>query len=143
MTSINLDGVDAWKGGGLLPAGTHTVEIADATEKTSSNGNPQVEIELRAVGGECDGGTIRDWITLTAEAFGRVRQFLEAVRYTVPEGTFEMPVNELVGKQCVIVIREEPYDGQMKSKVKAYEQTKGDIPAAVGASNSKSDDLPF
>lgn len=141
---ISLDGVEAWKGGGILPPGTYTVEISSAEEKTSGGGNPQVEVELRAIGGECDGGTIRDWITITEAAFGRIRQFLEAVRYTIPVGEFEMPVKELVGRQCSILVREEPYDGQMKSKVKAYEPVNGsDVTPAGAASGVKDDSLPF
>ena len=142
---INLQGVEAWKGSGLLPPGTHTVEITSAQEKTSGGGKPQVEVELRAIGGEFDGGTIRDWITITEAAFGRVRQFLEAVRYEIPDGEFEMPVTELVGRQCSIVVREEPYDGDMKSKVKAYEQSgSSDVtPAGVGANSKSTSDLPF
>ena len=140
---VNLDGVEAWKGGGLLPPGTHHVEITDATEKTSTGGNPQVEVELRAVGGEYDGGTLRDWLTLTPEAMGRVRQFLEAVRYEIPAGEFDMPVTQLVGRQCQIVVREELYNGETKTKVKAYERPEGDVPAAAGAGGGKDDDLPF
>jgi hypothetical protein len=76
MMEIDLTGVDAWEGGVLLPPGEHVVEVDDATEKTSSGGNPQIELEMRAVGGEQDGGTIRDWVTITPEAAGRVKQCL-------------------------------------------------------------------
>jgi hypothetical protein len=143
---INLDGVEAWKGGMLLPPGVHAVEITDAEEKTSSNGTPQAEFEFRAIGGDHDGGTIRDWLTLTPEAFGRVRQFLEAVRYQIPPGEFEMPTAQLKGRQCVIVVRNELYQGQERTKVKAYQPLQGDIPTptGVGATNGKDDDdLPF
>lgn len=143
MAKINLTGVEAWKGGGLLPAGTHHVEITDATEKTSSGGNPQTEVELRAIGGEYEGGTIRDWITLTPEAFGRVRQFLEAVSYEIPDGEFEMPTSQVVGRQCQILVRDELYQGETKTKVKAYMPAKGDIPTGVGANGSTDSSLPF
>jgi hypothetical protein len=145
MTKVNLDGVEAWKGGGILPAGTHAVEITEATEKTSRNNHPQVELEFRAIGGDYDGGTIRDWVTVIPEAFGRIRQLLEAVHYAIPAGEFEMPSNELVGKQCVIVVRDELYNGETKSKVKAYQALRGDVPATVGApaSNGHDEDLPF
>lgn len=140
---ISLDGVEAWKGGGVLPPGTYSVEITSAEEKTSGGGNPQVEVELRAIGGEFDGGTIRDWLTITEAAFGRIRQFLEAVKYDIPAGEFDMPVSGLVGRQCQILVREEPYDGNMKSKVKAYEPLvkMSDVPSTVGA--GAKDDLPF
>jgi hypothetical protein len=144
---IDLTNVEAWKGGGILPPGTYSVEITSAEEKISGGGNPQVEVELRAIGGECDGGTIRDWITITEAAFGRIRQFLEAVRYDIPAGEFEMPVSNLVGRQCQIIVREEPYDGNMKSKVKAYEPLSSDVTArprvGAGAASVKDDSLPF
>jgi hypothetical protein len=147
MARINLEGVEAWKGGGLIPAGTHTVEITGVEEKTSSNGNPQLEVELRAVGGEADGAQLRDWLTLTAAASGRVRQFLEAVRYEIPTGEFEVPTSQLVGRQCVIVVREELYQGETKNKVRAYEQTQGDLPVSsrttAAATGSQGSDLPF
>lgn len=143
MTKIDLSGVDAWKGGGLLPPGKHHVEITNAIDDDSKS-SPRVEVELRAVGGPNDGGTIRDWLTLSEAAFGRIRQFLEAVKYTIPDGPFDMPTTELIGRQCTILVREEPYNGEMKSKVKAYEAATGDLPATAGsAAGSASTDLPF
>lgn len=143
MTKVNLNGVEAWKGGGILPQGTHHVEITSAEEKTK-NDKPQVEVELRAVGGEFDGGTIRDWIFLVPQAMGRVRQFLEAVKYEIPDGDFEMPTNQLVGRQVQIIVRDELYEGETRSKVKAYEATGTDVPVPAGAGATKDEpDLPF
>lgn len=147
MTKVNMDGVEAWSGGVILPPGEHHVEIDDANERTSAKNNPQVEVEMRAVGGANDGGKIRDWITLTPAAFGRVRQFLEATGFPIPAGEFEMPVGELVGRQCKIIVREKAKpDGTKVSEVVAYEHPGSDVPAASAtavAAKSDADALPF
>ena len=118
---IDLTGIDAWEGGVILPPGEYLVEVDDATEQTSSGGNPQIQLEMRAIGGEQDGGTIRDWVTITPESLGRVKQVLNAMGVANLDGEIEFEAAELVGKRCRIVVRNELYDGKDRTKVKAYQ----------------------
>lgn len=137
----DLSGVDAWKGGAILPPGRHLVEIDDCTEGKSSNQHPQIEASYRAVTGDYEGGTLRDWIVITAGSLGRVRAFLEAAGVDIPQGSFQLDVNKLIGKRLYIVAANEPYNGQDRTKVKGYE--KADQASSGNGAQAKTSDIPF
>lgn len=142
---VDLTGVEAWSGAVMITAPFEgMVEVTDAKEGESSGGFPQLELELRAVGGEQDGGTIRDWIVVIPTSLGRVKQVLEAMGVANLDSEVEFQPAELVGKQCRIVVRDEPYNGEMKTRVKAYQSvgaaTNGGSPTAV---KDDKESLPF
>jgi hypothetical protein len=142
---LDLTGVEAWEGGAILPPGTYTVEVDDAKEGTSTGGHPQLELQLRAIGGDQAGGEIRDWIIVTPQSAGRVKQMLSALEVAGLDGKVRFEASDLVGKRCKIVVRTEQYDGKDRSRVKAYE-TLGGEPAGATTGNSApsvDDPLPF
>jgi hypothetical protein len=120
--TLNLDGVEAWSGGEILPPGKHPVRIDSAEEGQSSGGHPQVELTFTAIAGEHAGAGIRDWLVVAPAAMGKVRQFLEAVGFQIPPGDFYLPTGQLVGRRLSVVVREEPnQQGEKRSRVKVYE----------------------
>lgn len=144
---MDLSGVEAWEAGDILPPGRHTVKVTEAKETQSSNGHPQLELSLESIAGEYQGGTIRDWITFTANAAGRVKQVLGALGVDV-SGSVEVEPSALVGSRATIVVRTKTRDGKEFSEVKAYEAASGEPAAASngngnGAGASDEDDLPF
>lgn len=142
---MNLDGVEAWKGGAILPPGSYNCTIASAEEGTSKGGHPQIEVKLEALDGDYAGGTITDWIVITEGSMGRVRQLLEAGDFQIPEGNFALAASDLAGLKVRILVREEPKNdgsGDMRSRVKAYEPV-GEAVAASSNGRDKDDDLPF
>lgn len=143
--TADLTNVEAWAAGDILPPGTHQVMVISAEEGKSSAGNPQLEIEMQAVAGEHEGGTIRDWIHFTPKTAGKVKQVLEAFGMT-SDGSVSVEASDFVNKKAQILVREEPYNGEMKTKVKAYTPASGDAPAAASNGQqpkSDNDDLPF
>jgi hypothetical protein len=149
---VNFDGVDAWQGGGMLPEGMHTCRIKSAEEGRSSNGHPQVELEFEAVEGEYVGATIRDWLVVVPQTFGKVKQLVEAAKLDYPAGEFALEARDLVGRRVAILVREEPdHKGESRRRVKSYDPADGsDLPAdtsglpPVGGTASKRDeDIPF
>jgi hypothetical protein len=153
MTPIPIDQdlneVDAWEGGEILPPGTHVCHIDDAIEGTSSGGHPQIEVKLRAASGEHEGGTITDWIVVIPSTLGKVKSLLEAAAVKIPEGNFDLDSQILVGQLVQILVREEPYQGEMRSKVKGYSkpsdapQASAQQPLATAGASVKDDDIPF
>lgn len=153
MTSINLDGVEAW-GTGVLSPGRHIVKIESA-EDTSTNDKPQVELKFQAIAGAEAGLGIRDWLTLTPKAFGRVVQFLNAVGIQIPGGDFDFPTGMLPGKTCAILVRKEPKQGGgERTVVAAYMANDGQLDADVpgdmagfpsngSGASAADDDIPF
>lgn len=103
---ISLDGVEPWKGGGvILRTGTHPVRVVDEEIKLDGD-HPVVVVTLEAIGGDEKGGEIRDWIHVTEASLGRVAQIYEAFNVEVPAGEFEWI--SLMGKQAKAVVREKP-----------------------------------
>lgn len=139
---LDLTDVEAWEGTTILTPGEYDVAVDDAKEGTSSGGYPQLELQLHAVSGEQQGGQIRDWIIVTAQSAGRVKQVLLALGVPA-DGKVKLEASDLIGKRCHIIVRNEPgQDGKDRSRVKAYLPASGRSDAA---GNGKSDDaaLPF
>lgn len=138
---VNLNGVDAWEGGVILPPGKYVARVTDAEEGQSSGGDPQIQLQLRAVGGEHDGGEIRDWIVVNAKTLGKVKQVLSALGLP-SDGELDLDAASFVGKSCEIVVRNEPYDGKDRSRVKAYSPAQGQSDVTPAGATTSSD-LPF
>lgn len=136
MTPIpmNLDNVEAWAAGAILSPGTHTVRVIEADDsRTSKNGHPQIVLKLEATEGDEVGGTITDWLTITPNSLGRVRQILDAFQFPIPPGNFQLAGSQLINRAARIVVREEMgSDGRMRSQVKAYEPSGSGVSHANG-----------
>ena len=152
ITIPDLSNVDEWTGGGsLLKPGEYDVRVTAAKSVTSSNGNPGFELEL-----SCEEGSIRAWQYITQKSLGGVKQVLAALGVATAGGAFQLNVESLVGKRCRIVVRDEQYQGETKTRVIAYQTATGQPsrvlggatpaaasssrPSAVGAGDS---DIPF
>lgn len=153
MRIPDLSGTEAWKGGDTLPPGRHRVAVSEAKEDQARSGNLQLVLKLRAVGGDYQGGTITDWITITANTLGRVKQVLQALGRPIPEGEFDLQPSSLIGAEAEIFIKTEPkQDGSgNRNVVSAYTAADGapaasngaaPVAAGVGASQHD-DDIPF
>lgn len=136
----------------LLPEGTYVVRVVDASEGTSSNGNPQIIVDLEVVDGEQKGQTLRDWITVTEKALGRVKGILAALRYEIPDGDFELPSSALIGRTASVLVRHEDYvsnagEHKVSAKIRVWEEAPDAYVAAPGAPVSAAqkpdDDIPF
>jgi hypothetical protein len=151
---LNLNDVDPWEAsGGVTPPGQHQVVIDDVEESESTGGHPQLVVRMRVEDGPYAATTITDWIVVTPATLGKVKQFLAAAGYDVPDGDFDLDASGLTGRRVGIIVREEPKpDGELRNRVKAYldpGQVASDVPAdteglPVGAgSGSRDDDIPF
>lgn len=138
---VDLEGVEAWAAGQILPPGSHNVEVVEAKEGESGTGKPQLELELLAYEGEYEGGTIRDWIVVIPKTAGKVKQLLAAFGVGDLDSEVAFEAEDLKGKKAQILVRNEPYDGKDRSRVKAYEPV-GELATASNGSGSE-DDLPF
>jgi hypothetical protein len=161
---MSLDDVEPWKGGGLiLRSGTHPIRVVDEEIKEPGKDgyegdHPVVVLTLEAIGGEEQGGEIRDWVHITPDALGKVAQLYEVFGVEVPSGEFEWI--SIKGRQAKIVVREKPgrKDPSKKfSEVVSYtalaghdeavEALKGAFDASEveepGKGGGKDDDIPF
>jgi hypothetical protein len=147
---IKLEGieeVEAWSSSVMLEPGWHLVKVKSAEETRSPNqGVPQVEIRFAG-----ESGDIRDWLTITPEAMGRVKSFLDACRVGYQNGA-DFPTEAIHGKELAIYVgerqREDARGGyRTVREVKAFapaQEHRGNGPAPnsrdMGATG---EDLPF
>jgi hypothetical protein len=144
---IPMSGIEqasAWKGGGMLNKGWHTVTIDAAEEGQSRNGHPQVEIDYSS-----NDGSIKEWLVFTEGTLGKARALLEAVGIE-PKNDENFPTAQLVGKKLSIFVGEEPdYKDprKMRLRVQGYDEP-GKSSAESGAgpvdgTGLADDDIPF
>jgi hypothetical protein len=149
--SIGLKGVgevEAWSSDVMLPTGWHKVTIESAEEGTTSNGNPQIEMQF--AGG---GGTIRDWLVVIEKTMGKVAQLLDAVRID-RTGIDAIDAKMLEKRSLYIYVGEEPDQknpGKTRRRVQSYAAKLPDgasLPAdtnGLGGSGPEGadEDIPF
>jgi hypothetical protein len=93
---------------------------------------------MRCPTGPQEGDTISDWATITSESLGRIKQMLEA--FGMPsDGPLTISPPAFVGRLVQVIVRNEPYEGKERTKVKAY-MSAGAAPVAAAAADDK---LPF
>ena len=139
MKIEGLKDAEEWTGGGILGPGYHEVKIAKAMEGESSGGHPQIELEFDGVGNP---GSIRDWLVITPNTVGKLKQLTTAAGITIDSDEFD--ATKLLGQRLSIFVAEEP-DRQDADQDAVAGQG---IPAARRGQrrrwNGKSDaDLPF
>jgi len=127
MKIPDLTEVEAWSEGAILKPGSHNVRCVEAEE--DETGTPSIEVQLEAIDGPEAGSRITDWIYVTPNSLGRVKQIFEAFGVDIPKGDWDLNVKQIIGADVRILVREEPNnEGKMRSRVKAYLLV-SDIPA--------------
>ncbi|MET0886203.1 MAG: DUF669 domain-containing protein [Mycetocola sp.] len=121
--------------GARVAPGTYKVQVEDAEQSKSSNNNPMVNLWFRIVGGEFDGQTIVDRLTLTEKSLFRVVGFMQAIGMPTQKKRYNLNIQKFVGKTLMIDVADgDPYNGRIKSEVRGYSRpAKAEGAAATGA----------
>jgi len=135
--------------GNRVNPGRYTVVVEDAEMDKSKANNDMVNLWLRVVGGDYDGATIVDRLTLTEKALFRIVGFMQAIGLPTPRKRFKINVRTFVGKTLDVDVDDgEPYNGRVKSEVRGYMRIVGGgsapaEPADLGdLTSSGAEDLP-
>lgn len=124
----------------LVPEGTYTVVITDAEEGTSSvKGTPQIALSMEIADGEYKGRGVWDHVYITDAAMWRMKQFLMACRFQLPEGPFDLNTAELINRRIEVDLYHDEYNDKTRVKVEAFRPATG--PLMVEA--KPEDDIPF
>jgi len=96
----------------MIPVGKHHATVTAAALSESSKGTPCVQIEFDA-----NGETATAWLYLSDAAFERaVKTLRDAFGF---DDDFETLADQLVGKECQIVVEEEADDkGVLRPRIK-------------------------
>ena len=109
------------RNGARVPEGTYRVVVEDAEQSKAKTGNVMITVWLRIVGGEFDGETIVDRLTLTEKSLFRVVGFLQAIGIKTPRSRLRVPLEAIKGKTLdVEAVDGEPYMNRIKSEVRSY-----------------------
>jgi len=108
----------------LLEKGEHTLEIVDAVEKMSSNGNEMIKLTL-----EKNGSKVYDNLVFTPKAFFKIDQLREAMGEAVNKGEEkDITPADFLGKSVKAMIDHEENDGKTYPKIKYYIKKGADTP---------------
>ena len=103
---------------GHVPAGDYTVEVLEAEESVSKNGNDMIELKLRV---QPEGPVLFDALVFTPKAFWKIDAFRAATGETVaPEEDVVITPGRLVGRTGRARLGVEEYDQRKRNKVVAW-----------------------
>jgi hypothetical protein len=138
----------------FVEPGIYRVEVENAVEKTSQNGNPMIKLVCRV---KLDDGTegpeIWDHLVFTAKASWKIDQFRASIgEAVVPGESADVEAADLVGKVGVAEIGEEPGANNPDQRFNTIERwifgdelKKLNAPKAkpVAVQEDEGDDIPF
>lgn len=125
--------------GSRVPEGTHEVIVEDVEMDKSKAGNPMLNVWYRVIGGEADGLTLIDRLTITEKALFRVVGFMQAVGLPTPRKRLQINPQSFIGKRLRVEVEDgEPYNGRVRSEVRGYQKSA----TASAAKRDDAVDLP-
>jgi len=108
----------------LIPPAPYVVLIKSAEAKPSSKGKPQIAVRATVEGGPYAGTVLWNWHTITetddalAVFFRSMKAYGLDEQYFAQSPTMEQIAREIVGKRVVFVTIHDPYQGELRNKVK-------------------------
>jgi hypothetical protein len=125
--------------GARIKPGTYRVQVEDAELSESSAKNPMINVWFRVLGGEFDGQTVVDRITITEKSLFRVVGFMQGIGLPTPKKRLKLNVRSFIGKVLDIQVDDgEPYNGRVKSEVRNYIRV-----ASTGGADLETAEDPF
>lgn len=126
--------------GARVDPGRYRVRVDDAEMDKSKAGNPMVNLWLTIQGGEFEGMTLTDRLTLTERSLFRVVGFMQAIGMPTPKKRLKLSTDKFVGRILDVDVEDgDPYNGRIKSEVRGYIKVTG--AAATTEADLDLDDL--
>ena len=111
---VNLDFSNV-KSRDPLEEGLYLLTIEKAEEALSSNGNPMIKVTYKV--DDHEGYKVFDQYTLIESCMFKVKEFFDALGMDT-SADIDMDISELVVQQVTGTIFQDPYQAEMKNKVK-------------------------
>jgi len=113
VVTVDMSDVES---GGLVPEGDHLATIKSASQETSeSSGKDYIKWTCST-----DKGPLYFNTSLQPQALFNLRGLLEALGQEIPEGPWDIDLDELVDMEFIAVVTHEKYEGKMRSRVDEY-----------------------
>lgn len=120
--------------------GQHVAKLAKLDEKQSQAGDDMLVGVFEVVRGESKGSKVYENFPLTQKALWKLKSFLEVVGVKA-EGRVKIDLDKLVGRQCIIEVGHEEYNGVTRAKITAFLPLKKDEPVDVGDDDEDENNL--
>lgn len=114
------------RSGARVQPGTYRVVVEDAELDKSKAGNDMINTWYRIQGGEFDGQTLIDRLTLTENAMFRVVGFMQAIGLPTPKKKLKLNLQHFIGKTLDVEVDDgDPYNGRVRSEIRGYMRATG------------------
>ena len=114
---ISLDFTDVESGGGMpTPDGFYVATVASAEQEVSGSGNDMITVRWKTN----IGSSVYDRFVLVPQSLWVLRTALECMGYDVPDGPFDLDVDDLIGQSCGLEIINEEYEEKDQPRVSSY-----------------------
>ncbi len=139
VMTIDFEGVES---GGAMPTpdGPYTAELTHAEETVSSNGNDMIEVRWKTN----IGSTLFDNFTIVPQALWVLRTMLECAGYDIPDGEYDLNIDDLIGIECGVDVVNEEYEKKDRPKIAGYMPIKvaEQVMAQLAGDEPEDDDEP-
>lgn len=137
---VNFKNVESRK---TPPEGDYLLDVIEAKNTQSGNGNDQIEFVLEIANGEYKGTKLWFYCPLADNSLWKLHAFLTALGEDVPQDEMEIDLPDLVGKQIVGVLTHETYQGKKRAKMTDFESVddyQGEADLGKGGKKKKKED---
>ena len=119
-SSVNLDlsGVEVSRK--AIPEGTYAVVVNKAELTKSREGNNMIKMEFEVTEGPHKGAKLFENCSLQPQALFKLKSVMLALVMSIPDGSFDLDTNDLVGLNCEVEVGHETYEGKKRARILEY-----------------------
>lgn len=128
-SSVNLDLSGVEVGRRAIPEGTYAVVVNKAELTKSREGNNMIKLEFEVTEGPHKGAKLFENCSLQPQALFKLKGVMLALGMNIPDGSFDLDTNDLVGLNCEVEVGHETYEGKKRARILEYinpEEADGD-----------------
>ena len=112
---LNFDGVET--GYKAVPEGTYEVRVKEIEAGTSQANAPKLDFKFEIISGKNKGSILFYTCSLQPQALFKLKVVLEALGYEIPEGNFNLDIDELIDLECSVEVAHETYEGKKRARI--------------------------
>ena len=124
VKKVDFTGVESFT---RCEEGQHVAKLSKLEDKQSQSGDDMLVGVFEVILGESKGSRVYENFHLTQKALWKLKSFLEAVGVKA-EGKVKIDLDKLVGRQCIIEVGHEEYNGVTRARINAFLPLKKDEP---------------
>ncbi len=121
-----------------VPEGEYTVNLFDVEQKETRNGDDMYVLILKIAEGDQKGKNLFLNLPVMKTTLWKIKQSLQAFGMEIPKSAVDVDFDNLMGKQCLAVVAEREYNGNIYADVKQLKK----LPTTTAATTNKAA-VPF